>query len=233
MAAKVEKIEPKKERKYTFYMPFEDVDVAAMMIKRGHRRMLHVNGSWDIALLVGGPDICPMLYGERMLPATTINLPRDLKEISFIRSLHHERLKVGICRGGQLLNALAGGRMWQHVDGHLKSHNMIVSSHSGPIRVSSRHHQMMIPGSSAWTIGYAKESLEKVNETFGENELTTEQLEKNPFSEPEVIYYENQHSLCFQPHPEDSDVPECTDFFFECIDAIWSDEKHERALKDW
>jgi GMP synthase-like glutamine amidotransferase len=231
MAAKVEII-PKEG--YRFYLPQFDREVQEMLIRRGHTIALKESQDWDIALFTGGADICPLLYGEKMLEGTNCNIPRDLREVSFFKSLHPKRMKVGICRGAQLLNVLSGGRLWQDVNNHANGgHEMDLFSTNKLITVSSRHHQMMIPTAEAWVMASSAEATMRMNSTLGRVIYTSEQLEKAGNPDPEVVYYGNTHSICFQPHPEDTDVPECTEFFFECIETLWSDKMHEESQKEW
>lgn len=234
MAVKVEA--PKNpDRKFTFYLPVQDKHVVAMLEKRGHKLAKSSGNDFDILLLVGGVDIVPMLYGEGLHSTTHCNIKRDMDEIMLVRSLHHMRMKVGICRGAQLLNVLSGGRLWQHVNGHVcaSGHMMkLYDDHQRQIHVSSRHHQMMIPGSEGWVLGTSMEATTFINETMGQNDLSSEQRKKIGWKDPEIVYYGSTHSLCFQPHPEDND-DECQDLFFNVINDFWDDKYHKQSLMGW
>src|SRR5690242_167619 len=77
----------------------------------------------DIILFTGGEDVNPELYGEVALHTTHFNRLRDQKEkLIFDAALEREIPMVGICRGGQALNVFNGGKMWQHVNNHCRSH---------------------------------------------------------------------------------------------------------------
>lgn len=230
--AKVIKAEKEPEdREFTFYLPWDDPQVRRMIVKEGHKVSMVEDADWDIALFTGGPDICPLLYGEKMDETTNIHITRDLREIQFYKGLHHRRMKVGICRGAQLLNVLSGGRLWQDVNGHARKDGHLVKVYDSQalIRMSSRHHQMMIPASNAMILGSASESTRKQSETKGVEERTVAQLS---FSDPEIIYYEYTHSLCFQPHPEDEDDM-CRKKFFEYISLCWSDAFYQQSMTEW
>lgn len=226
------KIEP---RKFSFYLPWDDKEVAEMMIRRGHKRVLNENHEYDVALFTGGADVCPMLYGEKALDTTRMNIYRDLREIQFFKSLHPMKYKVGIGRGAQLLNVLSGGRLWQDVNNHNDQfgHQIDIFDRHDNITVSSRHHQMMIPpiGSNVWVMANASESTKKQNQTDGLVEYTKEQLSKS-WDDPEILYLEDTHSFCFQPNPEDIGFPQCRDLFFEFLEWHWSDEKNEKASRE-
>ena len=65
----------------------------------------------DLVVFLGGEDVNPKLYNEEVLPCTRFNEKRDKFEIDVFNNFKTVP-KVGICRGGQLLNVLSGGAMW-------------------------------------------------------------------------------------------------------------------------
>ena len=110
----------------------------------------------DGLCLAGGDDVDPALYGEARLPVTEPPDPdRDRLESALLRDALERDLPVlAICRGLQLLNAVLGGTLRQHVDGH--SHRKLRDAHEIRITpgsrlerilgtsiymVNSRHHQ--------------------------------------------------------------------------------------------
>lgn len=229
MAVRV--IEKKKDRKYTFLLSHDDKDIRRMVVRRGHKVVLTPDSDYDIAVFPGGPDLAPMYYGESMLPCTGVNWKRDLTEVQFYRSLSKDRMKLGICRGAQLLNVMSGGRMWQHVNNHVdetgKGHLIRLWQTNETLRVNSRHHQMMIPASDGWVIASAKEATYFENETMGvyEREVTA----GSEWLDPEVIYYSDTHSLCWQAHPEDQDQEGAhQDALFQWIDTCWDEARHHK-----
>jgi len=225
---------PAKE-KFTFYLPVYDKLVQKMLVDHDHKIVLDPNAEYDVALFAGGPDICPILYGEKLLDPTYLNINRDLAEISFFKTLHPARLKVGICRGAQLLNVMSGGTLWQDVNNHhTKVGHHVTNSIGDDYIASSRHHQQMIPGPDAWVIGWANLSTMKRNHALGVKQYNESFISNSSIPhDPEVIYYANTNSICFQPHPEDDRFPECTRAFFEYIGWMWSEKQHTQSLKDW
>lgn len=212
--------------KLVFYLPVHDQAVMKMIQQRGHRISSVLDEDWHIALFTGGLDVLPALYGERLMPQTRISMARDLDEVTFYKMLHHQRYKVGICRGAQFLNVMSGGRLWQHVEGHAigtKKHLIKIWGTDETAEVTSRHHQMMIPGSDAWTIADAccatkKESpFEVINTPKGWND-------------PEIIYYHSTNSLCFQPHPEDDLNGDTYRLFWEWVEGTYSPDKHKNCI---
>jgi gamma-glutamyl-gamma-aminobutyrate hydrolase PuuD len=177
----------------------------------------------DMVLFTGGEDVNPELYGEVPLAKTYFNRPRDDKEIAIYRgALDRELPMVGICRGGQFLNVMNGGKLWQHVTMHAGRDHIArieVAPYVGKkkqrrtISVTSTHHQMMIPAKHGMVLLTALEALEKDSPAYtkiGKNE-------EEP--DTEAVFYDDTNCLCFQPHPEFGYAkPELVDFFEECLD---------------
>lgn len=161
-----------------------------------------------ILLLHGGEDICPMIYNE--LPnswsGAEVGLSRrDKLEIDLVKAAQNLNIPiVGICRGAQLLTALAGGKLVQHVTGHGKYHK--VTTYDGKeITVSSAHHQMCLPkDSNHELLAWSTTSLSSVY--IGEADQDIGPIEK----EPELIWYPKLRALACQPHPEW--MPESSEF---------------------
>lgn len=83
------------------------------------------------------------------------------------------------------------------------------------IRVTSTHHQMMIPTDSAIVLGTARESLERNSPNYSEIGLPKFEGKLDT----EVVFYDDTNCLCFQPHPEyGRATPELVDFFEECLE---------------
>ena len=76
----------------------------------------------SILILHGGADISPSLHNKKAAPWTHANdypSPRDKAEVALAQRAIAPNIPIfGICRGAQLLTALAGGTLVQHVNGH-------------------------------------------------------------------------------------------------------------------
>lgn len=167
----------------------------------------------DVICFTGGEDVSPDLYGEKPLPTTNFNPNRDKKEKEvFERAKDFGIPMVGICRGSQFLNVMSGGRMWQHVNGHGKSHPVLDTA-TGEIipGMTSTHHQMMRPSEDAIILATACQS------TYKEAQSITEKRPEPKQDDIEVVWYEKTKALCFQPHPEFSKGP-CRDYFMSLVD---------------
>ena len=164
----------------------------------------------DLVQFTCGVDVDPALYGEEKHATTYSNPKRDSIESHIYHSLKDTGVKMaGICRGGQLLNVLKGGRLWQNVDEH-----PVVGSHKAyyedqEVVVSSDHHQMIRPTEEATILVTASIS------TFRES--ATEVNTDADFVDIEAVYYPD--TLCCQFRPEVfwHDEP-CNRLYFDLID---------------
>lgn len=173
----------------------------------------------DMIQFTGGEDVSPCLYGEDRHPRTGDNLQRDLYEAGYFAFAQRMDIPMsGICRGGQFLNVMSGGSMYQHVDKHATGHrHTLQDRETGKvISVSSTHHQMMDRGPSGESIAVAKlggfKQCVHGGAVFdvGHGEPDTE-----------VVYYPNTKALCFQPHPEFFGLDdECFQYYFELIERL-------------
>lgn len=175
----------------------------------------------DIICFQGGADIHPKLYNEALLPRTSYNSSRDEEDLEIWNAVSKDKPKVGICRGGQFLNVMSEGELWQHVDGHMGSHTMTnlldlpkptIFSMGSEIEVTSDHHQMMVPNLDyAEVIGISNKS-----KTF--NGASTR---PHPEYDTEVVFYNHTQSLCFQPHPEYNYKMFTRTYFFKLMEFFF------------
>jgi len=71
----------------------------------------------DGLLLSGGPDIYPSFYKEKVMSSNLlVSKKRDQFEIGFTKKALFRNIPIlGICRGMQLLNVAAGGKLYQDI----------------------------------------------------------------------------------------------------------------------
>ncbi|HEX3539600.1 MAG TPA: gamma-glutamyl-gamma-aminobutyrate hydrolase family protein [Acidimicrobiales bacterium] len=68
-------------------------------------------------VLTGGGDVAPWRYGQKPAPEVyDIDTARDDWEAALIEAAGHEVPILGVCRGAQLLNVVAGGTLIQHLE---------------------------------------------------------------------------------------------------------------------
>lgn len=182
----------------------------------------------SVLCFTGGADVSPMLYGEMPIEQTYADSIRDTEEIAVLRETEHCReagtqIAVGICRGGQLLNVMAGGSMWQHVNNHTRSHEAVDFLTRKTVVVTSTHHQMMRPLMVGTThvLMRAGESTRKVGHK--EKSYIHEPKTLAVLDDVEAVWYDEHKFLCFQPHPEYADNG-CRQAFFDYIDWALAEE---------
>lgn len=77
-----------------------------------HAQVLHFDG----ILLLGGCDIHPSLYGQKITHSREANRKRDTIEWYLVRRALTERKPIlGLCRGHQMLTVALGGSLYQDV----------------------------------------------------------------------------------------------------------------------
>lgn len=151
----------------------------------------------DLVVFTGGADVSPSLYGDTRHHTTGNDPHRDWREKAiFIKCQELKIPTVGICRGGQFLNVMSGGRMYQDVTKHTMPHEITDLETGDVIYVSSTHHQMMMPAENAVLV--ASSYLGGQREWY-DGEVFRRDVSDQDF---EVVYYPHTNSLCFQPHPE-------------------------------
>lgn len=159
----------------------------------------------DLVVFTGGTDVDPALYGEERHPMTqSSDIFRDQFELASYKMYVRCGIPmVGICRGGQLLNVLNGGKMIQHlgktVSGDVEMWDTVGIGYR-TVRVD--HHQGMVRRGNAV-----------------DGQMTHYPIPGEPdmgVSVDYVIWYPETKSLCFQPHPEWGHQG-TEDYFFQLI----------------
>lgn len=168
----------------------------------------------DLVQFTGGADVSPLLYGEQRHPTTHNDPLRDDRECKiFNMAVARNKMIAGICRGGQFLNVMNGGKMWQNINNHaIHGTHVALDMMSGRLkRVSSTHHQMMIPKDGAEIVAISHICTRK------ESDLVSVVPDDND-PDIEVVFYKDTNSLCFQPHPEfGGGNNDCTEYYFELL----------------
>lgn len=166
-------------------------------------------GLADVIQFTGGEDVDPRLYDEHPHPTTGYNRVRDELCIQLFDYAVEAGIPcVGICRGGQILNVLNGGKMFQHCDGHAirGTHEATILESGLKVQVTSTHHQIMRPNREkgivlmeADKLGTFKEHMALKFNGGNPSHFITDGHEED---DVEAIYYPDTNSLCYQPHPE-------------------------------
>lgn len=175
--------------------------------------------SADLIQFTGGEDVYPGLYGEGIHPTTNYNLARDRFEaVVYQLGLQTRVPMAGICRGGQFLNVMCGGKMWQNVNNHAiyGTHDAFSDLYDEGYKVTSTHHQMMIPGDTGHVILWATIANCREEMPMGSTKPVV-RLSKEAL-DTEAVWYQKNKVMCFQPHPEYDNAPsDCTKLYFQML----------------
>lgn len=160
----------------------------------------------NIVIFTGGEDVTPSIYGANPHPRTFSNIKRDIVEIAQFKKINKSQLAVGICRGSQLLCALNGGKLVQHVTGHGLYHtHPIYNTETGTCyEITSTHHQMQYPynmDSNNYTVLYT--SANRLSKDYEGSLIDSHEIKLR--GEPEIVLYHKENCpkcLAIQGHPE-------------------------------
>jgi len=159
------------------------------------------NDAKGFLLLHGGEDISPSIYGEqtnKYCRAPNEPSQRDQLELDLIKRARELDLVIlGICRGAQLLCAVDGGKLVQHIVGHGNKDHTVSSPEYGDVigKSNTAHHQMMVPRSSRMNtiLGVVNEKV------LGYSELNTLREYDRV---PEIVVFNKLKGFGVQFHPE-------------------------------
>jgi GMP synthase-like glutamine amidotransferase len=179
-------------------------------------------GKVQALVIWGGADISPSIYGEPVGPKTGASEDlsfRDRIEVTAVKAAISVGIPlIGVCRGAQLLCAMAGGKLVQDVQGHFGDH-LVTTRDGRSIITSSVHHQMMYPfllpedewDLIAWTDHARSRTYEGVD-------VSRMRDFDSRIIEPEIMYFHKINALCIQGHPEFMDDDD--EFVVYCNDLV-------------
>lgn len=201
--------------------------------------------SADVVVFTGGIDIHPKFYNEKpYAPKAVYNLDRDYHEFFAYKALSKAQVKLGICRGGQLLNVLNGGKLWQNVNNHSRNHKILDLDFDICLNVVSSHHQQMIPSFDKWNwipVAVACKDVKDISTLCDFKEGASKRItlahvkntDKNAIWDSasieevdhEVLWYPEDSAFCFQGHPEYLTKDDTTMYFMDCVSEILTENK--------
>jgi gamma-glutamyl-gamma-aminobutyrate hydrolase PuuD len=217
-----------------------DAQVTRMFTNEGWGIVDDLNDA-DLVQFVGGADVNPELYGHHKHPTTYYDAERDDREMSiYLDALEQGIPMAGICRGGQFLNVMNGGTLFQDVDNHglATTHKAWLVGAILPIDVTSTHHQMMCPNYSAsYLLVMAAHQSKRKHSMSKTTTESFETIHHPPLDNPtdvEALFYRDTNCFCFQPHPEYSG-PYCSEtreVYFELLDRYLFSDAIDENLRD-
>lgn len=154
----------------------------------------------SILIVWGGADISPKFYNHAQSRTTYPGGARDEVEWALMHKAKELGIPIiGVCRGAQMLCALAGGFLLQDVRGHTAQHQIL--THEGDVlRVNSIHHQMM-----AGLENVEHELLAWADERRSWQYVWKDDQVYTPpegWVEPEFVYFPKVKGYAIQWHPE-------------------------------
>ena len=213
-----------------------DAAYIRMFTERGWIMVDNVKNA-DLVQFTGGEDVTPALYGEGPHRTTFNSVNRDMREQLIFRLAKANGVPMaGICRGGQFLNVMCGGSMWQDVDSHCGQHDILDLSTLKVFKATSTHHQMMRVGEGGHILAVASEAYHKERMVYFEGadgDWSIMSRSCTPYMDmlqmpkgvnvaedmdTEEVYYHSENALCFQPHPEFLGEDKLADIYFEYLD---------------
>lgn len=180
---------------YHGFEPFKDKFYGALLLKP--ESTIRKN---DVVFFDGGTDIDSRIYKEEPHVANqSPDTERDKEEIkAFRRAQAAGAACLGVCRGAQLLVALSGGKLVQHVKGHNDGGHMIFTDNGLSLYSESSHHQVMWPFEIPHVLIAYSDML--AQEPF---EIWDEYGKEFPDGHlPEIVFCKDTRSLCIQGHAE-------------------------------
>lgn len=174
----------------------------------------------DIVILTGGEDINPAIYGAAPHSTTFFDADRDRRDIEvFEYCVKNGIPMLGVCRGAQLIHAMMGGKLYQHVDNHNSPHDMFdLKTHRVLRKISSVHHQMCMEDS---TIGMEVIATAAVSNNRWANEHINHG--RNKGRDVEAFFYRDIAALGIQGHPEYQGYLEFTRWCLEKMQHYFCD----------
>lgn len=158
--------------------------------------------SLDSALVVwGGADINPAYYRHPLHRTTYPGGMRDRLEWALMNAAKDKGIPIiGVCRGAQMLCALAGGWLIQDVGGHAGPRHDVTTHDGQTFQVNSLHHQMMAGlGTVEHELVAWREGREGAPYGYMDNRIYVPPAE---FKEPEFVYFPRVYGYAVQWHPE-------------------------------
>ncbi len=160
--------------------------------------LLDKTNNFKLVMFTGGEDITPSYYGETSPHSMCYNSERrdrmEAEILGIARSL--DIRCIGICRGSQFLNVMAGGKMYHDVSNHAGSTHSMTTARNEELMVNSLHHQMIIPAKDSHLVGWS--TKRRSLRYYGDKDA----LVDGPEKEPEVLLFPGIESAGAQYHPE-------------------------------
>lgn len=153
----------------------------------------------DALVIWGGADISPTIYKqpvhERCGAGAELSVGDRIEVAACEAAMARGIPIIGVCRGAQLVCALAGGILVQDVQNHGGNHR-ITTKDGRSIVTSSVHHQMMYP------FKMEKDEYDLIAWADQPRSNQYHGVKVAPEVEPEIVFFPKIKALGIQGHPE-------------------------------
>lgn len=189
---------------YEEYEPFDNLfpGVECVSISQPNELL-----AGDVLIFWGGSDISPSLYDR---PLSYFGHGAERWQDSWMDSREWpimQRAKelgcyiIGVCRGAQMLCALAGGTLFQDVEGHHGYHKVYTWDGQEFTANSIHHQQLNIEKTDGRLLAWTKQRGKDYWYTDVDGRDLT--ADKNPLGvDPEFVYFPSLKGFAIQWHPE-------------------------------
>lgn len=187
---------------YDDYFPFYKINGVNDAINSSNPDLLK---DGDMLIVWGGGDISPALYNRgRSRYTHAMDTPSQRDKIEWALMQRAKELGIpiiGVCRGAQMLCALVGGYLIQHVENHMGMHDVLTYDNKR-IKVNSIHHQMLYPFD-------VEHEMIAWSDTIRSSVHYDIDVSVEMPIEPEFVYFPQCKGFAIQWHPEmmDEDSP--------------------------
>lgn len=174
--------------------------VVGLMTEAGYTKAKDLTDA-DVVVFTGGSDISPTLYGQKNVFSGGIDERRDSVEVAIYHDAVERGLVLfGICRGAQFLHAMNGGKLWQDVNNHSRTHSIVDVAEDVTVDSTSLHHQMLQVNADIEVVAVAQEQVA----TRFRDATTDIRIPEDTDSELEIEAgaYPKTKSFFVQGHPE-------------------------------
>ncbi len=178
-------------------------------VTRAITDLVYKTSAVKLVVFTGGEDIHPSLYnGMDVWGLCYTNLKRDIFEEKVFKYCLKNKIKMtGICRGLQLLNVMAGGRMYHHIEHHALwgMHMTYFPYTKDRMAVTSTHHQLVDLPKEAKMIAWSSPKRSLVSRKGVLEPLYVAfngETGKVPKYEVEAAVFPGINSMGVQYHPE-------------------------------
>ena len=187
---------------YNSFYPFDSLNNVANTEVATNEDFVLEQG--DVLIVWGGADIPTQYYNKGRSSysgAPVVPGYRDRVEWALMQQAKEKNIPIiGVCRGAQMLCALSGGKLYQHVDNHSGGHE-VVTADGVKFTTNSIHHQMMEPDGTnheliAWTPIRSGKYIDVADGIDINREAPSTKVDT------EFIYFKDTKGFAIQWHPE-------------------------------